>query len=61
MNSSTTIKQSKLKNFYDALKKQEAVEVKTIPMGQGNKTSRILAWTFLSKEDQEKWAKERWG
>jgi len=54
-------KQSKLKNFYDALKKQEAVEVKTIPMGQGNKTSRILAWTFLSKEDQEKWAKERWG
>ncbi len=41
-------KQSKLKGVYKTLKKVEASEVKTIPMGQGNKTSRIVAWTFFA-------------
>jgi 23S rRNA (adenine1618-N6)-methyltransferase len=53
-------KKSNLKNAYNALKKEEAVEVKTIPMGQGNKTSRIITWTFLSQEQQEEWMKTRW-
>ncbi|MBN2236360.1 MAG: 23S rRNA (adenine(1618)-N(6))-methyltransferase RlmF [Bacteroidales bacterium] len=53
-------KQSSLKNAYQALKKAEAVEVKTIPMGQGNKSSRIVAWTFLSEKEQKEWAKTRW-
>ncbi len=53
-------KQSNLKNAYNALKKEAAVEVKTIPMGQGNKSSRILAWTFLSPEQQQEWIKNRW-
>lgn len=35
-----------LESIYDTLKKVEATEVKTIPMGQGNKISRIVAWTF---------------
>ena len=39
-------KQSSLKSVYAVLKLAEAVEVKTIPMGQGNKISRIVAWTF---------------
>jgi 23S rRNA (adenine1618-N6)-methyltransferase len=29
-------------------------------MGQGNKTSRIIAWTFLTIEQQRKWVNERW-
>lgn len=45
-------KQSNLKNAYKELKNQEAETIKTITMGQGNKTSRILAWTFLTKEEQ---------
>ncbi len=30
----------------------KAKTIKTIPMGQGNKISRIVAWTFLSKKEQ---------
>lgn len=41
-------KQSNLNSVYKALKKVEAIKVKTIPMGQGNKISRIVAWTFKS-------------
>ena len=48
-------KQSNLKISYNALEKVKAVEVKTIPMSQGNKISRIIAWTFLSHEQQTKW------
>ena len=58
--SSLVSKQSNLKSAYKTLKKVEAAEVKTIPMGQGNKTSRIVAWTFLSKEEQKEWVKTRW-
>jgi 23S rRNA (adenine1618-N6)-methyltransferase len=54
-------KQSNLKRSYKALEKSEAAQVKTIPMGQGNKTSRIIAWTFLSQEQQKNWVNERWG
>jgi len=53
-------KESNLRNVYEALRKVEAMEVKTIPMGQGNKLSRIVAWTFLNREKQEKWASGRW-
>jgi 23S rRNA (adenine1618-N6)-methyltransferase len=53
-------KQTHLKGAYEALAKAAAVSVKTIPMGQGNKTSRIIAWTFLSKEEQKKWRETRW-
>jgi 23S rRNA (adenine1618-N6)-methyltransferase len=58
---STSIsKQANLKNAYKTLGNVGAVEVKTIPMGQGNKAGRIVAWTFLSKEQQENWKNSRW-
>jgi len=53
-------KKSNLPGVYESLKKAAAVEVKTIPMGQGNKISRIVAWTFLSKEQQRVWKEMRW-
>lgn len=53
-------KESNLKNAGRMLRSVEVVEVKILPMAQGNKTSRILAWTFLSKADQAKWMKKRW-
>ncbi len=43
-------KETHLKAFYAYLDKCKALEVRTIPMGQGNKTSRILAWTFTPKQ-----------
>jgi 23S rRNA (adenine1618-N6)-methyltransferase len=58
--STLVAKQVHLKTFYNILRQVEAVEVKTIYTGQGNKTSRILAWTFLSKEEQKKWKDARW-
>jgi 23S rRNA (adenine1618-N6)-methyltransferase len=54
-------KQSNLKNVYEMLQQIGAREVKTIPMGQGNKTSRIVAWTFLTPKKRTDWRKERWG
>ena len=44
-----------LKSIYKTLNKVEVVEIKTIDMEQGQKTSRIVAWTFLSKKQQEDW------
>jgi 23S rRNA (adenine1618-N6)-methyltransferase len=48
-------KESNLKSVYDALKNAAATEVKTIPMGHGNKISRIIAWTYLTQEQQKEW------
>jgi len=53
-------KQTNLKSAYQALEKVEAFNIQTIPMGQGNKTSRIIAWTFLTKEQQNVWKNSRW-
>lgn len=58
--STSVSKQSHLNSVYEALRIAEAVDVKTIPMGQGNKTSRIVAWTFLKTEQQKEWVKTRW-
>lgn len=53
-------KVSNLKSVYKALKQAEAFAVETIPMGQGNKFSRIVAWTFLNTKEQNKWKNMRW-
>ena len=54
-------KQSNIDSIYTALKKLGAVDYKLIPMGQGNKTSRIIAWTFLTKKQRDAWVAARWG
>ncbi len=53
-------KQSNLKGVYSTLDEMNAFQVKTIPMGTGNKSTRIVAWTFLSKEEQKEWKESRW-
>lgn len=40
-------KETSLPRIYQALNKLKNVQVKTIPMGQGQKKSRIVAWTFI--------------
>lgn len=42
-------KASTLPILYKALDRVNPAEVRTIEMGQGQKTSRILAWTFIKK------------
>jgi 23S rRNA (adenine1618-N6)-methyltransferase len=53
-------KQSNLKGIYKALDTFKAVAVKTIEMGTGNKSTRIVAWTFLTKEEQKAWRDTNW-
>jgi 23S rRNA (adenine1618-N6)-methyltransferase len=53
-------KQSNLKGIYKLLEKTEAKQIRTIPMGTGNKSSRIVAWTFLSGKEQKEWRETRW-
>ncbi|BAJ04228.1 23S rRNA (adenine(1618)-N(6))-methyltransferase RlmF [Shewanella violacea] len=52
-------KQENLKPSYAALEKAGAVTVKTIDMAQGNKLTRVLAWSFLTPKQQALWAKYR--
>jgi 23S rRNA (adenine1618-N6)-methyltransferase len=54
--SSLVSKEENLPAIYDALKKVGAHKVKTIDMAQGQKKSRIVAWTFMSGDE----AKASW-
>ena len=53
-------KKSNLKGIYKILNEMEATGIKTIPIGTGNKSSRIIAWSFLTKDDQKEWREKRW-
>jgi 23S rRNA (adenine1618-N6)-methyltransferase len=53
-------KQSNLKGIYKVLDELHPTEIKTIVMGTGNKSTRLVAWTFLSKEQQKVWRNTRW-
>lgn len=44
-----------IKGMYVSLKKLKATEIKTINMGQGNKISRFVAWSFLTAQEQKAW------
>ena len=48
-------KKENLTSLYKTLNKVNIVEVKTIEMSQGQKISRILAWTFQTKVQQKAW------
>lgn len=50
-------KKDLVKDIYTSLKKLGATAIKTINMGQGNKISRIIVWSFLTKEAQKQWFK----
>ena len=49
-------KKENLKNIYKLLSKVGAAEIKTIDMAQGQKISRIVAWTFLTESQKKNWA-----
>ena len=48
-------KKENLSSIYKTINKVSAVAVKTIDMAQGQKTSRIVAWTFMSETQQKGW------
>ncbi len=53
-------KEKNVKKLKAHLSSFTPTEVKIIPMSQGNKKSRILAWTFLNHEQQKNWMKYKW-
>lgn len=52
-------RESRLPRTYAALREVKASDIKTIPMGQGNKSSRIVAWTFMTRAAQKEWIVKR--
>lgn len=52
-------KSMNLQPIYASLKWAGVAEIKTIEMAQGQKISRIVAWTFLDVEQQQEWAVKR--
>ena len=57
--SSLVSKSEHLKPCYAQLEKLGVVEMKTIQMHQGNKITRVLAWSFLSDDLRKQWIKLR--
>ena len=53
-------KSTSLPGIYTALKQAKVIDHKTIAMSQGNKQSRLVAWTFLNPVQQAAWRKLRW-
>lgn len=53
-------KSSNLPAIYSALNKVGAISIKTLNMSQGNKVSRIVAWTFLNDAQHIQWSLKRW-
>lgn len=58
--SSLVSKHENVDYFCNLIEDLGAYELNVLKMGQGNKRSRVLAWTFLSPEAQESWAKNHW-
>jgi 23S rRNA (adenine1618-N6)-methyltransferase len=48
-----------IKSMKKSLTKLGATTVKLIEMTQGNKKSRVVAWTFLTNEEQQDWLNKK--
>lgn len=53
-------KKDTLPVIYKALKKENALDIRTISMTHGQKVSRIVAWTFLTPAEQAAWRNDFW-
>jgi len=53
-------KKENLSAVYRALKRVRPQTIRTIDMAQGQKVSRIVAWSFLNESQRNEWAEKRW-
>ncbi|HUW05663.1 MAG TPA: 23S rRNA (adenine(1618)-N(6))-methyltransferase RlmF [Williamwhitmania sp.] len=49
-----------LSSIHRALKAANVADMRLVTMEQGQKISRVVAWTFLSSQEQRQWRSERW-
>jgi 23S rRNA (adenine1618-N6)-methyltransferase len=54
-------KKETLPTVYSTLKFIKAADIKTITMSHGQKTSRFIAWSFFTPEEQADWFKQKRG
>ena len=52
-------KKENLQAIFRILKRERPFVIKTIEMQQGQKISRFIAWSFLTKKEQKQWHKNR--
>ncbi len=53
-------KSENLKPIEALLRRSGVFTQRSVPMSQGNKQSRFVAWTFLNPAQQENWKRLRW-
>jgi 23S rRNA (adenine1618-N6)-methyltransferase len=53
-------KAANLERVMKALERAKPSDTRTIEMSQGQKKSRVVAWTFLDKKQREEWRRQRW-
>tara|TARA_R110001592_G_scaffold87235_5_gene257769 strand:- start:92240 stop:93190 length:951 start_codon:yes stop_codon:yes gene_type:complete len=58
--SSLVSKASNIPALEQQLRTLGATDVRSLEMAQGEKHSRLLAWTFLDKKQRRAWRKARW-
>ncbi|WP_150302704.1 23S rRNA (adenine(1618)-N(6))-methyltransferase RlmF [Pseudomonas saliphila] len=58
--SSLVSKAANLDELQQQLRQLGACDIRVVPMTQGLKHSRMLAWTFLDKKQRRAWRKARW-
>ncbi len=49
-----------LNSLKKSLNKLGARQIEIMKMSQGQKISHFIGWSFLSQDEQEKWAEEKW-
>ena len=59
--SSLVSKAANVRGLQRELEMCDARRVVTLDMAQGNKISRVVAWTYLDKEEMAIWREARWG
>lgn len=57
--SSLVARKENLAPLEEDLKSVSAADYRVIPMNQGQKKSRLLAWTFLADNERKKWASNK--
>lgn len=53
-------KKDNMKPLVKSLKDFKVADYRFIPMSQGQKQSRLIAWTYLSKDERADWAEKYW-
>ena len=53
-------KESNLKKIYKLLNKNNPSGSRTLKISTGNKTSTIIAWTFLTTQERTAWRENKW-